>query len=142
MGTLLLLDVLPAPPRVPSTEEWYKTAAVQMAFFVIWVMDMEDLFVLAFVFVLRPLLKYKRLRAVAEEDEEVFTPSLSELLEPPEYKSPIPFGRSFKILDLICWAGDRLLWWRGPAFVAGDGDVDVIVVKVDSAELLADSEGR
>ena len=130
-----MLDVLPAPPpppRAPSTDEWYRTAAVQMAFFVIWVIDMEALLaLLAFVFVLRPLLKYKRLRAVADEEEDVFIPSLSELLEPPEYRSPKPFGRSLIIFDLSCCTDDLVAVVRAV----------VVVVNVDSAEWFAVSLG-
>lgn len=58
---------------------------------------MED-FALDFVFEFRPLLKYKRRKAVADEEVELFIPSLSELLvEPPEYKSPIPLGLTVEL---------------------------------------------
>lgn len=44
-------------------------------------LSMEQLLFCCLALVLRPLLKYKRLRAVAEEDVETFIASLSELLE-------------------------------------------------------------
>lgn len=127
LGTLLLFDVVLGPWwPLPSTELWYKTVVLLIGFLVSWVIEMED-FALGFVFVLRPLLKYKRRKAVADEEEELFTPSLSELLEPPEYKSPMPLGRT---------AVERL----PPPCPAPFGTISC-VENVDSAELLTQGGG-
>lgn len=98
LGTVLPLDAFfTCWGTAPSTDAWYRTAVLQTGFFVILVIDMED-FALDFVFEFRPLLKYSRRKAVADEEVELFIPSLSELLvEPPEYNSPIPLGLTVEL---------------------------------------------
>lgn len=60
-----------------------------------------------FIFDLRPLLKYKRRNAVADDDDDVLKPSLS---EPLEALPPLPKPALMPLPPFICTTAATVVW--------------------------------